>query len=508
MRKQKGITLISLIITIILLLILVGASLGIILQGNFFYKARRTAKMAGEKIQNQDNTIEQGQNDWEQMEMDICSHIWGEEQIILEPTCTTPGKKVRECENCKRLIEIEMPALGHDYENRVCTRCGEEEPGCAVHTYGDWVVTKEKTCLEDGSRKRTCTVCGVEQVEIIKSTGTHTYGDWVVTKAATCLEDGSRKRTCMVCGVIQTEVIAKTGHNYVNRTCTKCGDIEALVIGANIDYHEYLSESGSTVSASYTSTRSTRCSTINSEDADAVFSIVNNSGIQWIVLGEENGQIKITTKTTVKPVTGGYYSKQDLKLFGQNGYTNFVDELNKIGAVFGKGKYADTTKFSSTGGRSFKMEDLGYDNLTRTPGNTYTNAATGAATVDFDYYMALDASTSTVEGQHTWKALSSTNKSVTLYYYTYNGTQTLSTDVSSAGADYWLASRSIYCRNETEAVYKARYVTSSGTASSSTLFYSYGNYATEWHGFRPVVYLKTTVKLSNYSSTSGYTLSY
>lgn len=488
MQKQKGITLIALIITVILLLILLGTSLGIVLRGDFFGKARKTAKMTEEKISSEGNTIEKGQNDWEQMEVDICSHIWGEEKITLEPTCTILGKKAKVCEICGRTIETEIPALGHNY--------------------GDWVITKNATCLQNGTKTKTCTVCGATQVETIKASGSHTYGAWVTTTSATCTTNGTKKRTCTACGTAEVQEITKLGHNYVNRTCTRCGDVEALVVGANIDYHEYLSESGGTVSSSYTSTRSKRCSTINSEDADAVFSIVKNSGIQWIVLGEENGQIKITTKTTVKPVTGGYYSKQDLKLYGQNGYTNFVDELNKIGAVFGKGKYADTTKFNSTGGRSFKMEDLGYDNLTRTPGNTYTNAATGAPTVDFDYYMVLDASTSTVEGQHTWKALSSTNKSVTLYYYTYNGTQTLSKDVSSAGADYWLASRRIYCRNETEAVYKARYVTSSGTDASNNLFYSYGNEATEWHGFRPVVYLKSTAKLSNYSSTNGYTLSY
>ena len=125
LKKNKGITLISLIITIILLLILVGASLGIILQGNFFYKAKKTAKMADEKISNEGNTLEIGQNDWEQMEVDICSHIWGEERITLEPTCTTPGKKVRECENCGKTIEVEIPALGHNY--------------------GDWVITKNNT---------------------------------------------------------------------------------------------------------------------------------------------------------------------------------------------------------------------------------------------------------------------------------------------------------------------------------------------------------------------------
>ena len=93
MQKQKGITLIALIITVILLLILLGTSLGIVLRGDFFGKARKTAKMTDEKISSEGNTIEKGQNDWEQMEVDICSHIWGEERTILEPTCITPGKK-------------------------------------------------------------------------------------------------------------------------------------------------------------------------------------------------------------------------------------------------------------------------------------------------------------------------------------------------------------------------------------------------------------------------------
>ena len=45
MQKQKGITLIALIITVILLLILLGTSLGIVLRGDFLGKARKTATL-------------------------------------------------------------------------------------------------------------------------------------------------------------------------------------------------------------------------------------------------------------------------------------------------------------------------------------------------------------------------------------------------------------------------------------------------------------------------------
>lgn len=44
MQKQKGITLIALIITVILLLILLGTSLGIVLRGDFLEKHEKQQK--------------------------------------------------------------------------------------------------------------------------------------------------------------------------------------------------------------------------------------------------------------------------------------------------------------------------------------------------------------------------------------------------------------------------------------------------------------------------------
>ena len=464
MKKNIGITLIALIITVILLLILVGVSVNVIIKGNLFSNAQKAVDGTNAKVNEQQTIMDELMNEWDEIEKDYCSHNWKDGEILLQPTCTTTGKKQVVCEICGKLLEVEIPALGHNYENRVCTRCGKAEPGCTTHTYGDWVITKSPTCIAEGSKKRTCTVCGVEKVETIPATGEHTYGEWQVTKQATCTADGTKTKTCTGCGATQSQVIAKLGHNYVNGTCTKCGEKQELVIGANINYHEYISESGGTVSASYTSTKTTRGST-DSSDSNATYSVVNNSGIQWIVLGEENGQIKITTKNIVQPTNGGYTSEnfKYLRLEGRTGYANFIDELNKISAVYGKGKYADTTKFSTSGGRSFKMEDLGYGSLTRTASYKYARHSDGkvyryeaSATVDgtsrrggnynkFNY-MALDVSTTTEEttSSHTWKSLPiTTNPYVTMYQYTYSGNQTLSTTVSKSDRLYCLASRSL-----------------------------------------------------------------
>ena len=527
MKKNRGITLIALIITVILLLILVGVSVNVIIKGNLFSNAQKAVDGTNAKVNEQQTIMDELMNEWDEIEKDYCSHNWKDGEILLQPTCTTTGKKQVVCEICGKLLEVEIPALGHNYENRVCTRCGEKEPGCENHTFGDWVITKNATCVAEGSKKRTCTVCGVEEVETIPATGVHTYGEWQVTKQATCTADGIKTKTCTGCGATQSQSIAKLGHNYVNGTCTRCGEKQELVIGANINYHEYISESGGTVSSSYTSTKTTRGST-DSSDSNATYSVVNNSGIQWIVLGEENGQIKITTKNIVQPTSGGYTSGnfKYLMIQGQNGYTNFIDELNKISAVYGKGKYADTTKFSTSGGRSFKMEDLGYGALTRTASYKYARHSDGKvyryaanATVDgtsttggryttFNY-MALDASNSTDEtsSSHTWKSLSTTaNSYVTMYQYTYSGSRTLSTEVSKADTHYWLASRYL-SYDDRNVTYYARLVYTDGYDKRGNLYAADGtNYYPSDYGVRPVVYLKSDIQLS-YDSSSGYTIS-
>lgn len=244
-KENQGITLIALIITVILLLILVGVSINLALKGNLFESTQKAVNGTNAKVDEQQPIIDELMNEWDEMEKDACSHNWKEGEILLQPTCTTTGKKQVVCEICGKLLEVEIPALGHNYENRVCTRCGKAEPGCTTHTYGDWVITKSPTCIAEGSKKRTCTVCGVEKVETIPATGEHTYGDWVVTKQATCTAGGTVTRTCTVCGVEQVEttpvshaygdwVITKQATCTVSgsktRTCTLCGAKEVLKI--------------------------------------------------------------------------------------------------------------------------------------------------------------------------------------------------------------------------------------------------------------------------------------
>lgn len=107
----------------------------------------------------------------------------------------------------------------------------------------------------------------------------------------------------------------------------------------------------------------------------------------------------------------------------------------------------------------------------------------------------------------TWNTLG-TGQSITIYEYTYSGNNTLSSTASRTGKKYWLASRSNYC-NSYEVYYNIGFVSTLGVMDAYSVYDSYGSNIEHTNlGFRPVVYLKSSAKLSNYSSTNGYTLSY
>lgn len=120
-----------------------------------------------------------------------------------------------------------------------CSDC-EEVINKSSHTFEDWVVTKDATCIEEGSMYRICSVCEYKEIQKIekesheystqyesdasqhwvececgiKATGTHTYGEWKVKTAPTCQEEGIKHRVCSVCGYEQTTILVKTAHNY------------------------------------------------------------------------------------------------------------------------------------------------------------------------------------------------------------------------------------------------------------------------------------------------------
>lgn len=110
--------------------------------------------------------------------------------------------------------------------------------GCGCnHEYDGGAITKEPTCIEEGEKTFTCTLCNETKVESVP-VAAHTYSE-AVTKEPTCSAEGEKTLTCSVCGDTKTESIPKTDHVYTEEvtkqptfseegvktfTCSSCGD--------------------------------------------------------------------------------------------------------------------------------------------------------------------------------------------------------------------------------------------------------------------------------------------
>ena len=216
---------------------------------------------------------------------------------IEAPTCTESGGFYCTCTACgfetmmvgSGYNEYHKPALGHDYQNGVCSRCGEEDPDAEPeqpepHVH-DWETTVQKqTCEQDGVTTRTCRSCGLQE-EIARSTakghyyifkkrsqdeqgpyrlyacsichqtrkeyyetevkpdnGTCTTHIWETTTIpSTCTQLGKKIKTCTRCGAEETEPLRTlAAHRWhsdytpvtcerdgvMSRTCTVCGKEE------------------------------------------------------------------------------------------------------------------------------------------------------------------------------------------------------------------------------------------------------------------------------------------
>ena len=167
---------------------------------------------------------------------------------VVPPTCTEQGYTLHTCNEdaSKSYKDNYIDALGHDYGDGVvttpatctesgvktytCSRCGDTTTEIIKATGHQTEVqnAKEATCTEDGYTGDTvCTVCGetVAKGEVIKATDHKT--EVQNAKEATCTEDGYTGDTvCTVCGetVAKGEVIKATGHNFVDGSCTICGE--------------------------------------------------------------------------------------------------------------------------------------------------------------------------------------------------------------------------------------------------------------------------------------------
>ena len=169
-------------------------------------------------------------------------HTHDYKSVVTKPTCTQAGYTTYTCSCGDSYKSDYKDALGHDYKNGTCTRCGAKDPGVTPpHTHDYKATVTKPTCTERGYTTYTCscgdsykgsyvdplghdyknglcTRCGAKD----PSAHTHDYKS-VVTKP-TCAQAGYTTYTCSVCGdSYKGSYVDPLGHDYKNGTCTRCG---------------------------------------------------------------------------------------------------------------------------------------------------------------------------------------------------------------------------------------------------------------------------------------------
>ena len=133
------------------------------------------------------------------------AHNYDNGTITTQPTCTTTGVKTYTCTDsgCGATKTETLAKLGH--------------------SLGDWIIDKEATESNTGSKHRDCSRCDYTETVTIPLVGhTHSYSKSTVTPP-TCSEKGYTTHTC-ACGDSYIDSYTNTvAHTFVGISCSVCG---------------------------------------------------------------------------------------------------------------------------------------------------------------------------------------------------------------------------------------------------------------------------------------------
>ena len=107
-----------------------------IADGNTSDSENKTNTVVDENTSATDTTVENKvANETSNTEgtLDPHTHVWDEGTVVTEATCTEEGERAYKC-SCGETKTEKIPALGHNYSNGSCTRCGNEDPDFEAQT--------------------------------------------------------------------------------------------------------------------------------------------------------------------------------------------------------------------------------------------------------------------------------------------------------------------------------------------------------------------------------------
>lgn len=123
----------------------------------------------------------------------VTGHNFDSWKITKNSTCVTEGTEQRTCKFCKKTETRKIKKTSHTWES-------------------EYTVTKEPTCTDSGLAVIKCKYCDEERNPYVIPPLGHCYNESVVNKEANCTEDGLVTRVCKNCGNVEEREVNSLGH--------------------------------------------------------------------------------------------------------------------------------------------------------------------------------------------------------------------------------------------------------------------------------------------------------
>lgn len=243
MKKQNGITLMTLIITIVIMLILAFIAISSVSDSDIISQTEDASSKLDNLIQTEDNLRNQLIEELKPSDNPTdptdpidppisggCTHVNKVDIAAKAATCTEDGNE----------------------KGWKCSDCGHQEGGKTIsapgHSYE--TTTTDATCTEAGTTTETCTRCGDTKTTTGQALG-HNYTNYVSNNDATCTKNRTETGKCSRCGEKDTITIPNSAldhtsgsssfsvyNDWYHTKTTYCGR------GANCDGYKYSSKDG------------------------------------------------------------------------------------------------------------------------------------------------------------------------------------------------------------------------------------------------------------------------
>ena len=175
-------------------------------------------------------------------------HTYSDWVVTVEPTEYSGGKKQKVCSVCGEKIVLDIEKLPHEHnyvketievscETEGCIlytcQCGDSYKENIVnplgHNYSDWIVTKEPTEYESGTREKVCSNCNNKVIEEIERLPhDHKYEEQLVPP--TCTEQGYTLHICKCKESYKDNYIEATGHTELYKVIKKASFEESGIV--------------------------------------------------------------------------------------------------------------------------------------------------------------------------------------------------------------------------------------------------------------------------------------